>query len=107
MVSDYVQVLTTAASEQDARALAGGLVEARLAGCAQVMGPVTSVYRWEGRIEEAQEWLCVVKTRRALHDRVEAFIRERHTYQVPEIIAVPISAGSPQYLAWLEQATGD
>ncbi len=102
----YVQVLTAVDSEEQARGLARALVEARLAACVQVLGPVASVYRWQGRIEEAREWLCLAKTRRALYGRVEAFIRERHTYEVPEIIEVPISSGSERYLAWLEEATG-
>ena len=106
-MGEYVQVLTATDSEEQAKVLARGLVEARLAGCVQVVGPVTSVYRWKGQVEEAREWLCVAKTRKALYERVEAFIRERHTYEVPEIIAVPISSGSESYLAWLDAATAE
>lgn len=106
-MGEYVQVLTATDSEEQAKALARGLVEARLAGCVQVVGPVTSVYRWKGQVEAAREWLCVAKTRKALYARVEAFIRERHTYEVPEIIAVPISHGSEAYLAWLNAATAE
>lgn len=104
-MTGYVQVLTTTDSQEQAKALAVGLVEAGLAGCVQMVGPVTSVYRWKGQVEQAREWLCVVKTRHVLFQQVEAFIRERHTYEVPEIIAVPISSGAQRYLAWLEEAT--
>ena len=100
-MAEYVQVLTTAGSEEEAGRIASLLVERRLAACVQVVGPVVSRYRWQGEIEEAREWQCLAKTTRAAYEAVEAAIREVHSYDEPEIIATPIVAGSPGYLAWI------
>jgi periplasmic divalent cation tolerance protein len=100
-MSDPIQVLTTTASREEADRIARTLVEERLAACVQVVGPITSTYRWQGVIETSQEWLCLAKTRRELYDEIEKAIRGAHSYQVPEILAVPIVAGSADYLAWL------
>ncbi|HEX6153621.1 MAG TPA: divalent-cation tolerance protein CutA [Solirubrobacterales bacterium] len=102
-MTECVQVLTTAGSEEEARRIAEVLVERRLAACVQVVGPVVSRYRWQGAIEEGQEWQCLVKTTRAAYEGVEAAIREVHAYDEPEIIATPIVAGSAGYLAWIEE----
>jgi periplasmic divalent cation tolerance protein len=101
-MADYVQVITTTANQDDAERIARALVEARLAACVQVLGPMTSTYRWKGRIETAQEWQCVAKSRAALFGEIEAAIRNAHPYEVPEILAVPITAGSRAYLNWLD-----
>ncbi len=77
------------------------LVERRLAACVQVVGPVESRYRWEGRVETATEWLCVAKTTAERYDELEAVIVELHSYDVPEILAVPVVRGSAAYLRWL------
>jgi periplasmic divalent cation tolerance protein len=98
------QVTTTTDSRASAERIAAALVEERLAACAQVVGPVGSTYRWEGRVEQATEWYCHLKTTVARLPALEARLRALHTYQVPEIIAVPISAGHPAYLAWIEDA---
>jgi periplasmic divalent cation tolerance protein len=100
-MSDYLQVLTTAGSEEEAGRIAELLVEQKLAACVQVVGPITSRYRWKGKVEEEREWQCFVKTTRGAYERVEAAIREVHSYDEPEIIATPIVAGSPGYLAWI------
>ncbi len=104
-MNDFVQVVTTAEGQEDARRIADLLVEKRLAACVQIVGPVTSVYRWQGKVESAQEWQCLIKTRQDLLDDVSEAIREIHPYEVPEIIAVPIVAGSRDYLTWLEEQT--
>jgi len=96
------QVITTTETKADAQAIADALVERRLAACVQVIGPITSTYRWQGEIETAEEWLCVIKSRQDLYDVLEAAIREVHPYDVPEILAVPVVAGSKDYLAWLD-----
>jgi len=96
-----IQVVTTTDTEEGAARLARMLVERRLAACVQVVGPVASVYRWQGRIEEAREWQCLIKTRADRYDAIAAAIRALHSYEVPEIIAVPIVAGDPAYLDWL------
>jgi periplasmic divalent cation tolerance protein len=100
-VSEYVQVLTSAGSEQEARRIAGDLLERRLAACVQVVGPVASTYRWQGKLERATEWQCLAKTEAARYEEVEAAIRAVHSYDEPEILAIPILAGSPGYLAWI------
>ena len=105
-MSQYIQVVTTTDKEEDAGRIARLLVERRLAACVQVLGPITSTYRWQGAIDTAQEWQCWAKTRRELFDEVETAIRQAHPYEVPEILAVPIVAASRSYLAWLEAETG-
>ena len=80
------------------------LVERRLAACVQVVGPVESRYRWEGRVETATEWLCVAKTTAERYDELEAAIGDLHSYDVPEILAVPVVRGSAAYLQWLGDA---
>lgn len=101
-MSDCVQVMTTAGSEEEAGRIASLLVERRLAACVQVAGPITSRYRWQGAIEEEREWQCLAKTTRVAYEAVEAAIREVHSYDEPEIVATPIVAGSSGYLAWIE-----
>jgi periplasmic divalent cation tolerance protein len=100
-MTDCVQVLTTAASEAEAERIAAALVEARLAACVQVVGPIVSHYRWQGAVEREREWQCLAKTTMARFAEVEAAIRELHSYEEPEIVATPILAGSPGYLGWL------
>jgi periplasmic divalent cation tolerance protein len=102
---DYIQVVTTTDKREDAERIARELVEQRLAACVQLVGPISSIYRWQGQIETAQEWQCWAKTRRDLYDAVEQAIRVLHPYEVPEILAVPIVAGSAAYLEWLEGET--
>jgi periplasmic divalent cation tolerance protein len=106
-VSEYVQVLTTAGSEQEAERISAALLEGRLAACVQVEGPITSRYRWQGEVETAREWRCVVKTTAGRCDDVETTIRELHSYDEPEIVAIPIVAGSAGYLRWIDENVGD
>lgn len=96
-------VLTTAGTEEEAQQLAEGLVAGRLAACVQVL-PVHSTYIWQGELHRDPEWLLLIKTTTARYGDVEAFIREHHSYQVPEIVQVPIHQGLAAYLAWVESA---
>lgn len=105
-MTDYVQVLTTTASEQEAERIAAALVERRLAACAQVSGPIASRYRWRGEVEEAREWQCLAKTEASRYAEVEAAIRELHSYEQPEIVATPIVAASRGYLDWISASLG-
>ncbi|OKK07973.1 cation tolerance protein CutA [Streptomyces sp. CB03234] len=98
-------VLTTTDSADKAQELARGAVEARLAACAQVSGPVTSVYHWQNAIETSQEWQVFFKTTEACYGALEAHITATHDYDTPEIIATPVVRGSAAYLAWLQQET--
>ena len=79
-------------------------MDGELAACVQIAGPVVSIYRWKGNVEKAQEWICFIKTKRDLYAAVEAAIKSVHTYDTPEIIAVPITAGSEKYLKWLDDS---
>ncbi len=101
-MAEYIQVVTTTTRKADAQAIARALVEKRLAACVQVLGPVTSTYWWEGKIETNHEWQCWIKTRRDLYEQIEQAIRKLHSYAVPEIVAVPIVAGSESFLAWID-----
>ena len=100
-MSDCIQVTTTTETREDAERIAGELVVERLAACVQIMGPIASTYWWEGRMENSVEWLCTIKTSAGLYDEVEALIKCTHCYETPEIVAVPITAGSEEYLSWL------
>jgi periplasmic divalent cation tolerance protein len=100
---EHLQVVTTVGSEQEAELIASSLVEAKLAACVQIGGPIRSRYRWQGAIEEAREWQCLVKTTAAAYGRVEAAIRALHSYDEPEIIATPIVAASAGYLNWIDE----
>ena len=102
---DFLEVITTASTEEEAMRIAESLVTARLAGCVQVEGPVTSVYRWQGEVETAQEWRCSIKTRADLFAEVEQAIRAEHSYSIPQIIALPIVAASVPYVQWLAAET--
>jgi periplasmic divalent cation tolerance protein len=106
-VTDYLQVLTTTGSEEEAERISAALVERRLAACVQVVGPISSRYRWQGKVEHEREWLCLAKTEASRYDEVEAAIRELHSYDEPEIVATAIVAGSAGYLGWLSDSLGD
>jgi periplasmic divalent cation tolerance protein len=100
----YIQVITTTATQDEAEQIAWTLVEARLAACVQIIGPIMSLYRWKGQIEKDHEFQCWVKTRQDLFERVEKAIRTVHPYEIPEIIALPILDGSASYLQWLDES---
>lgn len=104
MSSEYIQVLTTVASEEEAERVCSTLIDQRLAACVQVIGPITSRYRWQGAVEKEREWQCLAKTEAARYDEVEEAIRKVHSYEEPEILAIPILAGSSGYLAWVSES---
>ncbi len=104
-MTDKVVALSTCASAEEAGKIARALVDQRLAACVNILSPVQSVYRWKGAVEEAAEWLLVIKTRRVLFDEVQKAIRALHSYEVPELIALPIVAGAQNYLDWIDAET--
>lgn len=107
MSVEHVVIASTTDTEEAARALATSAIEARLGACAQVVGPITSVFHWAGEVQAEREWRVEIKT---TADRVAALtthIAAHHTYAVPEIIATPITGGSAEYLAWLVDETRD
>jgi periplasmic divalent cation tolerance protein len=106
-MAEYIQVVTTTDSSGLADKIAQTLLERRAAACVQVFGPVQSKYWWKGKIEAAEEWVCMIKARSADYGRIEALISEAHSYDVPEILAFPVQEGSQRYLEWLEaEASG-
>ena len=100
-------VLTTCASEDEAERLAASLVEERLAACVNTLGRVRSTYRWQGRVEREQESLLVIKTTEARLAEVEQAIRDRSSYEVPEVLAIAVHGGSAAYLGWLADSVAE
>ncbi len=100
-MNDVIQVQTTTDQPAVAATIARELVAEQLAACVQISGPITSTYRWLGNVETAEEWSCTIKTVAQLYSQVERRIRELHTYDEPEIIAVRIEQTSPSYSRWL------
>jgi periplasmic divalent cation tolerance protein len=106
IMNDLWQVSTTTGTRDVAERIAVELVDLRLAACAQVSGPITSVYRWQGKIESAEEWVCTAKTSRQHVPAIQDVLKRLHPYELPELIATPIVGGSEAYLKWLaEQLT--
>ena len=103
--AQYLQVQTTTDSRAEAMELSRAAVEARLAACAQVAGPVASMYWWDGGLERTEEWLVLLKLPADRYDELAAFITERHSYDEPEIVALPILTGSSAYLSWMWEET--
>lgn len=100
-----VQIITTINDRQKAEEIGRQLVEEKLVACCQVAGPIRSIYRWKGKIEVADEWYCVMKTKEGLYHLAEAAIRRLHPYEVPEIIALPVQNALDDYAVWVEQET--
>ena len=100
-MTDKRIVLTTAGSEEEARKIARHLVEKRLAACVNIIPQIESIYRWQGKVESAREWLLLVKTTQERFPAVRDAIRELHSYEVPECVAINIDDGSSDYLQWL------
>jgi len=101
-MEEYIQVFTTTEKKEDAEKIAKVLIERRLAGCIQIVGPIVSTYWWKNNVEKAEEWLCFIKSKKTLYDELEKAIKEIHPYETPEIIAMPIVCGSKDYLEWLK-----
>ena len=101
-MKSFIQVFTTTETKEEAEKIAQYLVEQKLAACVQISGPIASTYRWKGKVETASEWHCLIKTREDFYDKVEKAIKKLHSYETPEIFAVPIIKGSSEYLSWLD-----
>lgn len=101
MTTEKRIVLTTAGSREEAQRIARALVDRQLAACVNLLGPIDSIYRWKGQVEEAQEWLLLIKTTAPGFAAVRDAIGELHSYELPECISLEVTDGSPDYLRWL------
>jgi len=104
-MNDIILVITNLPDAPSAAQLAHRLIEARAAACVNQLAPCNSIYRWQGKIETATEIPLLIKTTSAAYPRLERLIREAHPYELPEIIAVPVTAGLPAYLDWVSNET--
>jgi len=104
-MSDNLLVITTLPNPAAAEQLAEQLVEAGLAACVNIGAPMTSIYRWEGKLQRGTEVMLSIKTARQRYPQLEAAILNDHPYELPELIAIPITAGLPDYLAWIRACT--
>jgi periplasmic divalent cation tolerance protein len=105
-MTDARIILTTAGSQEEAGKIAYALVERRLAACVNIVPRIESVYRWQGKVETAQEWLLLIKTQAGLFERVRDAIKELHSYELPECVMLEVSAGTEEYLDWIAENTG-
>lgn len=105
-MTEQIVILSTCAGEAEARKLAGLLLERRLAACVNILPGIRSYYRWQGKLESGDEHLLLIKSSRELLPAVTAAIESAHSYEVPEVIALPIIDGSANYLAWLRSSLG-
>jgi periplasmic divalent cation tolerance protein len=103
-MTDNMLVLSTAGSQEEAKKIATALVERRLAACVNIVPRVQSVYRWQDRVESAEEFLLVIKTVKGLEDVLRSAIRELHSYELPECIVITVEGGSTEYLKWIEDS---
>lgn len=106
MDSQPLVIYCTCPDQATAERIAETLVDERLAACVNLVPGLTSIYRWQGQLQRDAEWLLIIKTRRTVYSLLEARLRELHPYEVPEIIALPIQAGSADYLDWIVDSTG-
>ena len=100
-----VMVMTTTNREREAKKLAAEIVEKRLAACVQIISKINSIYEWEGKIHDDQEYLLLIKTSEKLVKKLNTFVEKNHTYEVPEFLVTPIIGGSDDYLEWMKDAT--
>ena len=101
-MADFIQITITVGTREEGQELVHSLVKNRLIACGQILGPIQSTYWWEGKIETAQEWMCLAKSKEEKFDEIVRQVRRMHSYEVPEIIAVPLIAVDENYAHWLE-----
>jgi periplasmic divalent cation tolerance protein len=106
-MTEYIQITTTTGTRQDADRIASDLVSQRFAGCVQISGPIVSTYRWQGKVETAEEWTCTIKTSRSKLAAIKAVFCDIHPYDVPELIVTPIVDGGEGYFQWLGEQLSD
>src|SRR5579863_2437271 len=101
-MTDKIVVLNTCGSVEEAERLARSLIDRRLAACVNVISPIRSFYRWKGAVADASEWLLVIKTSRPLFAELRTALESTHSYELPEILALPVMEGSANYLSWMD-----
>lgn len=106
-MTDKIVVFSTCGSEEESEKLARALVETRVAACVTIVPGARSIYRWQGAIEASGEWLLIIKSSRDLFASLRATLEKAHSYEVPEVLALPVVEGSPNYLNWLEGSLHD
>jgi periplasmic divalent cation tolerance protein len=104
-MAEPIVVLVTCGSEEEALRIANALVEGHLAACVNLVSPIRSIYRWEGKIWDEKEWLLIIKTQKKRFQELEKKVKSLHSYSVPEIISLPIVEGSLSYLKWIRENT--
>ena len=104
-MSNFIQITTTSDKKEILQSIGSRLIEARLAACVQISGPLESIFRWNGKIDTAQEWSCTIKSVAQHQVTIQSTIQEIHNYEEPEIIIQQISGGSQGYLNWIKQQT--
>jgi periplasmic divalent cation tolerance protein len=104
-MAESIVVLVTCGSEEEGLKIAQALVEDRSVACVNLLSPIRSIYRWEGKICDEREWLLIIKTQKDRFETIEKRVKSLHSYSVPEIIGLPIVEGSSSYLQWLEEMT--
>ncbi|HEV7976361.1 divalent-cation tolerance protein CutA [Amycolatopsis sp.] len=104
-MSEHLAVITTTDSAEAAGELGGSIVAAKLAACVQIVGPIRSLYQWDGVVQDDQEWQCWIKTTTDRLDELTEHIKKNHSYDVPEVVALPIVGGSSEYLSWITAET--
>ena len=104
-MTSHVQIQFTIDDRDGAEGIVDALLADRLVACGQTTGPVVSRYWWEGAVHRSEEWLVLLKTRAVLSDRVTEAILDRHPYETPEVVVLPVTGGSPDYLRWIDEVT--
>ena len=105
-MTEYIMVFVAVGSKEEAKKIASALVENRLAACVQIIPSINSVYKWKGKICDEEELLLLIKSRLDLFDKIKAKVKELHSYEVAEIMAIPVIAGSEDFLSWIKDETG-
>jgi periplasmic divalent cation tolerance protein len=104
-MSKFIQVITTVSDKNEAEIISENILKNKYAACSQIIGPIKSKYWWKGKLEESDELYCVFKTKKDLFKKIKNEIIKLHSYEVPEIIAVPIKYGFDKYLKWIDDET--